>query len=239
MNKYSLVIPCFNEEKNLSLLINRAHEVFSNRENIELILVDNGSSDNSFEIMTQAALINDYLVIERVEKNQGYGFGILAGLKKATGDFIGWTHADMQTDLADVLMAIDLIESANVKRLFTKGKRINRPLADNIFTIGMSIFETTLLKTRLWDINAQPTFFDKDFFLDHFEHAPKDFSLDLFAYYVALKTNRPIFRHPVIFGERAHGESHWNIDFVSKLKFIKRTLDYSFKLRRDLSKKWK
>ena len=149
MNKYSLVIPCFNEEKNLLLLIDRAREVFSDRRNIELILVDNGSSDKSFEIMTQAALINEYLVIERVEKNHGYGFGILAGLKKATGDFIGWTHADMQTDLADVLAAIELIESAGVKRLFSKGRRINRPLADNIFTIGMSIFETMLLKKKI------------------------------------------------------------------------------------------
>jgi len=236
MNKYSLVIPCFNEEKNLLLLIERACEVFSGRRDIELILVDNGSTDKSFEIMTHAALINEYLVIERVEKNQGYGHGILSGLKKATGDFIGWTHADMQTDLADVLAAIELIESAGVKKLFSKGRRIKRPLADNIFTIGMSIFETTLLKKKLWDINAQPTFFDKDFFLDHFDNAPKDFSLDLFAYYVALKTNRPIFRHPVTFGERAHGHSHWNIDFSSKLKFIKRTLAYSFNLKRQLSK---
>jgi len=39
----------------------------------------------------------------RVPVNQGYGLGILSGLRAATGEIIGWTHADLQTDVMDVL----------------------------------------------------------------------------------------------------------------------------------------
>ena len=48
----------------------------------------------------------------------------------------------------------------------------------------MSLFETLLLRTRLWDINAQPTMFHRDFFAS-WDRPPHDFSLDLYAYYGA------------------------------------------------------
>ena len=44
-----------------------------------------------------------------------------------------------------------------------------------------------------------------------------------------------VFRFPVHFHKRIHGHSSWNIDFKSKYKFIKRTLDYSFQLKRNLN----
>jgi hypothetical protein len=45
--------------------------------------------------------------------NQGYGFGILSGLKECTGEFLGWTHADMQTDPKDLLKAFNIIKENN------------------------------------------------------------------------------------------------------------------------------
>ena len=45
----------------------------------------------------------------------------------------------------------------------------------------------------------------------------------------------PIARFPVRFGERAHGHSHWNVNWAAKVKFIRRTIDYSFRLRRKLA----
>ena len=97
----------------------------------------------------------------------------------------------------------------------------------------MSIFETILLGKRLSDINAQPTMFSRKFF-ETWENPPNDFSLDLFAYYFAKKNKLTVVRFPVFFGKRLHGISHWNIDFRSKLKFINRTIKYSFKLRINL-----
>lgn len=41
-----------------------------------------------------------------------------------------------------------------------------------------------------------------------------------------------VTRIPVIFGERAFGKSHWNINWKEKFKFIKRTLDYSLTIKR-------
>ena len=225
----SIVIPCFNEELGLPDLVDACHKASSDNE-VEFILVDNGSTDGTSQILPKLIKGKPNLKLHRVEENQGYGFGILSGLRVAKGEFIGWTHADLQTDPADVKKALEAVSNLE-ENTFIKGKRYGRPVFDTFFTIGMSFFETILLRVPLWDINAQPTIFHRSFF-DNWENPPHDFSLDLYAYYKAAIGNYKILRFPVYFGERKYGQSHWNIDFYSKIKFIKRTIDFSLKLKR-------
>jgi glycosyltransferase involved in cell wall biosynthesis len=231
--RLSLVIPCYNEARNLPLLVARLRESFV-REDVEAILVDNGSTDDSPAVL--AALLDGVAGIRslRVERNQGYGHGILAGLRAARGLIVGWTHADMQTDPADALAGLELFDGVDPRTVFVKGRRQGRPAADVVFTVGMSLFETVLLRRALWDINAQPTLFPRAFF-ERWQAPPQDFSLDLYAYYQARRSGLLIRRFPVRFGERAHGSSHWNVNWRAKARFIRRTVGFSLRLRKDLS----
>lgn len=226
--KYSLVIPCYNEAKNIPLLLQRCNTL-KNIDGLEVILVDNGSTDESPEVLD--ALLPDYPHCRsvRVDVNDGYGNGIIAGLDCAKGKILGWTHADMQTDPQDFLKALKKIDDVS-EPPFIKGKRYGRPLSDTFFTVGMSFFESILLRVPLWDINAQPTVFGRHFY-ESLEEKPKDFSLDLFFYYMAKKQGIPVLRFPVVFSARAFGHSHWNINWRAKWKFIKRTIDFSLNLR--------
>lgn len=231
--KLSIVVPCYNEEKNIPLVLEKFQSVIK-RDDVEVILVNNGSKDNSQLVLNELIPKYPFARTVLVEVNQGYGFGILSGLKEAKGDYIGWTHADMQTDPYDSIKALDLIESAgNPKNLFVKGNRKGRPIFDNFFTIGMSFFESVYMGVALWDINAQPNIFHKSLFAS-WKNPPFDFSLDLFALYSAKKKGFQVLRFPVIFPERLHGASSWNTGLSSKWKFIKRTLDFSFKLKKEL-----
>lgn len=232
MNKYSLIIPCFNEEKNLPLLVDSCSKLLSNPE-IEVVLVNNGSTDNSLKIMLNFSNKYHNLIVVNIKKNIGYGHGIIMGLQKANGNVLSWTHADLQTNPNDLIEGFKLFDSCDTKNAFVKGERYGRKYSDVFFTIGMSFFESILLKKKLWDINAQPTIFSKEFFLK-WKNPPNDFSLDLYAYYFALNENFKIKRFKVFFGKRAHGVSNWNVDWKSKIKFIKRTLDFSFKLNKKL-----
>ena len=65
-----------------------------------------------------------------------------------------------------------------------KGNRQGRPLFDVFFTAGMSLFETCYLHMKLYDINAQPNLFPRTFY-ESWENPPYDFSLDLYALYMA------------------------------------------------------
>lgn len=229
--RFSLVIPCYNESANLPLLIERCRAL-GLRPGVEVVLVDNGSTDSTPQVLAELLPSAPGCRSVRVEKNQGYGFGILSGLKAARGRILGWTHADMQTDPQDALIGLDFF-AQNEQRLFVKGRRYGRPLSDTCFTVGMSCFESVLLQKPLWDINAQPTMFTREFF-ETWTDAPYDFSLDLYVYFKARQAGLTVRRFPVRFGERAHGTSHWNINWTAKKKFIKRTVDFSLQLRKQL-----
>ena len=226
--KLSLVIPCFNEGPNVPKLIKRLNQVFNSNE-FQVILVDNGSTDNTKELVNKLLEGNRLIRFLRIEKNLGYGYGILEGLKLAEGDYIGWTHADLQTDPSDALVALNLINHFEEK-VFLKGSRNGRSIFDKFFTFSMSIFEFMILGRLMWDINAQPTIFSRDLY-ETWKNPPIDFSLDLFAFYTAKLNGYSIRRFPVNFPKRIYGTSHWNMDFKSKLKFIKRTLNFSFELK--------
>lgn len=231
--KFSLVIPCYNEAANLPLLLDRCQKL-ANQPCVEIIIVDNGSTDESPSVLRSLLPAYPNCRSVRVEKNQGYGFGILTGLRAATGDILGWTHADMQTDPLDTLRGLELFEKHG-SNSFVKGRRYGRPLGDVAFTVAMSFFETLLLAKPLWDINAQPTMFSRQFF-ETWHEPPHDFSLDLYAYYLARSTGLRVHRFPVLFGDRAHGVSHWNVNWAAKRKFIRRTIDFSLQLRKSLKR---
>lgn len=231
--KLSIVVPCYNEADNIPLILERFDEVIKTDE-VEVILVNNGSTDNSAVVLDELLPNYSFARTVFVQVNQGYGYGILQGLNAAEGDYIGWTHADMQTDPADVLKALDIINNSKDKNIYVKGNRKGRPAFDQFFTWGMGIFETIYFKTPMDDINAQPNVFPKGFY-EGWDNPPYDFSLDLFAVYTAKKAGLLIVRFPVLFPERIHGESKWNNEGLkSKWKFIKRTIQFSKELKHKL-----
>ena len=236
MTTLSLIIPCYNESKNLPLLLDRCAEIVKHKKDVEIIIVDNGSTDDTPVVLDDLALKYPFIIRTRVDNNQGYGNGILAGLDVAKNDILAWTHADMQADPSDILIGVKKFEcSSTPEELFVKGKRYGRPIMDVVFTVGMSIFETLFMKKLMWDINAQPTMFHRGFLKD-WRNPPSDFSLDLYAYYMAKFTSKKVVRFSVKFGNRVHGASHWNIGLLSKYRFIRRTLEYSLILKKEIKR---
>ena len=230
--RLSLIVPCYNEARNLPALVERFRAIED--EAIEIILVDNGSTDATPTVLEDLIRDCPRIASVRVPINKGYGFGILSGLNAATGDVLAWTHADQQTDPMDAVIGFDRFRmAAHPETLFIKGLRYGRPLVDTIFTAGMSMFESVLTRTVMRDINAQPTMFHRTFFAT-WRDAPDDFALDLYAYWRAKEAKLTVYRFPVRFGPRLFGNSHWNTGMRARLKFIRRTISFSLKLKGQL-----
>lgn len=235
----SVVIPCFNERENLPLIFERLLESCGHRsDELEVILVDNGSADGSLEVMhtlVDQHAMKDWLRVHRVEQNLGYGFGILAGLAQARGQWLGWTHADMQTDPYDALRAFDELVTWQGAEAVVKGKRRGRNPLDALFTFGMQLFAWTVLKVKLDDINGQPKVFSRAFYEQHLRaNAPHDFSLDLFLLHQALVNGVQILEVPVYFAPRRHGEAKGGGSLRTRIRLIQRTFGYIMRLRQEL-----
>ena len=227
----SIIIPCYNEELSIRKLVNNCIANIS--DGIEILLVDNGSSDNSYKTLMNLDLPKNIIPL-KIEENVGYGNGILMGLKKAKGKILAWTHADLQTDISDVIRGYNIyINDLNDKVCVVKGQRQKRNLFDAFFTFSMGIYSSVILRTWLYDINAQPKMFHRKF-LNEFVNPPLDFSLDLYLIYFFKSKGIKVKSFPVYFKKRQHGEAKGGGTFKGKLKLIIKTLKYIHKLKKTL-----
>ncbi|MBQ4645987.1 MAG: bifunctional glycosyltransferase family 2/GtrA family protein [Candidatus Gastranaerophilales bacterium] len=113
MKTLSLIIPIFNEEKTLESIVQKTLEIekderaIKNNISLELVLVDDCSSDNSLEIAQNLAKNNNKIKVFSHSKNQGKGAALKTGFKGATGDFIGIQDADNEYNPFDYLKLIE------------------------------------------------------------------------------------------------------------------------------------
>lgn len=104
----SLIMPCYNEEAVVGYTIPRLLAAFDKAGyRLELIAVDNGSWDRTGEIIKEFAAKNPAVVYHRVERNQGYGNGIISAIPVCSGAWIGMIPADGQVDAEDVARLLD------------------------------------------------------------------------------------------------------------------------------------
>ncbi len=90
--KISIVTPNFNYEKFIGKTIESI--IYQNYDNYEHIIVDDGSTDNSVEIINKYIHSNDNKIVLIRQENKGQTPAINVGMKKATGDIICWINSD-------------------------------------------------------------------------------------------------------------------------------------------------
>jgi glycosyltransferase involved in cell wall biosynthesis len=155
----SFVIPCYNEEALIGYTLPRLMDAFRKAgHDLEIVAVENGSTDRTGRILAEMAAADPRIVIEKVEVNQGYGAGVLAGLPRATAPWVGIIPADGQVDAEDV---VRLYEAVVPTDGFVLGKVRRRFRMDGFRRKVVSVCYNLLFRA-LWprlqslDINGSP-----------------------------------------------------------------------------------
>ena len=181
----SIIIPCFNEAANIDAIVERFLLCKPKNLSVELVIVDNGSTDSSQMEISKFLGKNYNIKCFSIPKNEGYGNGIWEGLKSAKGEYLCWTHADLQTDIKECFEAYFSILSQNDKiNTYVKGMRTDgRTVTERMFSLAMEIVEFLILGKYMTEINAQPNLFHKSFI--NKMNPPKQWEFELFFYYIA------------------------------------------------------
>jgi glycosyltransferase involved in cell wall biosynthesis len=99
----SVVVPVLNEEESLPPLHKRLTKVLAESGySYEIIIVDDGSTDRSFEIVQELRSRDDHLRVVRFRRNYGQTAAFVAGFDRAQGDVVITIDADLQNDPADI-----------------------------------------------------------------------------------------------------------------------------------------
>jgi len=230
--KYSIIIPCYNEESNIEQLVKRILPLCE-QASVEFVLVENGSKDGSRELFkeTVEGKYADIKVVY-VEQNRGYGYGIQQGIKATSGEYIGWIHADMQIPPEILLSFFSVIENdTSGKRLFLKGHRIQRSVYERIFTYGQAVMTSAIFRLKMYDIGAVPIIFEKSLITD-VDALPNDFAIDIFVYREALLKGFKEIRYDVKMEERQEGVSTWNRGLKSRIRHSIRIMKDNIKIKK-------
>lgn len=161
----SFVMPCYNEEEIIGYTIPRFTEAFRKAGiKLELIAVDNGSRDRTGEMILEMAAGDPSIVYHRVEINEGYGNGILSGIKLCRAQWIGMIPCDGQVDAEDVVALFDAVKTTNGNVLAKVRRRFRM---DGLWRKVVSVSYNLLVKA-LWprlgsiDINGSPKILPRD-----------------------------------------------------------------------------
>ena len=107
----SVVIPVYNEEESAELLCRKLHESLSTiNRTYEIILVDDGSSDRTWEVLNRMAKEIPHLVLIRFRRNYGQTAAMSAGFDASVGDVVVTLDADLQNDPGDIPLLLERID---------------------------------------------------------------------------------------------------------------------------------
>ncbi len=157
----SVVLPCYNEASCLRTTVPRLADSFANcGDDFEIILVDNGSTDESGQMIDDLVAAHAAVRKATVEVNRGQGLGIRTGLNASRGRIVGYVNADGQVLPEDVVRVYLAAKSAP-HPVLSKARRRDRH--DGLQRAIISLGYNTLMKLLFpgmpsSDVNANPKF---------------------------------------------------------------------------------
>lgn len=114
MTKLSCVIPAYNEAESLSHLWAALRPVVSTFPDWEVLIVSDGSIDETVKIARQLAAVESRIKVVELRRNQGKSAALMAGFRTVTGDVVVTLDADLQDDPTEIPKLVQLLEQRNV-----------------------------------------------------------------------------------------------------------------------------
>ncbi len=148
MKSLSIIIPVFNEGESLPSLFRELHNEFGNTSYVEIVFVNDGSTDSSQQKIEHAILDNSSWKMVNLYRNYGKSVALQAGIESSSGELIGTMDADLQDDPKEIVKLInfsqeyDLVIGWKKNRLDPLEKRI----ASKIFNFIISFFSGLKIK---------------------------------------------------------------------------------------------
>ena len=231
----SVIVPCFNEEKNVEILVLKLLDLFN--KNIisgEIILIDDGSFDDTYiDIKKLSKQFKNVIGIEH-GRNLGITEAWKSGLKNSQGRYVVTIDADLQYNPKDIELLYETIIKVNCD--LVQGWRReykDRDLLRKFLSKSLNYILNILFLTRVNDIKSGFVMYKREVFIDILKESKKYNTFQHYFTLCAIKRGYIIKQVPVIFYPRMRGESFIKHPLFFSLKVLleipKAILDFEFR----------
>lgn len=133
--KISIISPFFNEGDNMENFVSTVNDFFVGKNyQLEIVLVDDGSTDNSIQVLEQQKFGNYEIKLIKLSKNFGAHAAVRAGIQHATGDYITFLAADLQDPLDLIDRSLEVSRTNNRDIVYAFRETTNNSLVEKKFS---------------------------------------------------------------------------------------------------------
>lgn len=200
----SVVVPCFNEEARLPASLEHALTYLSGRPGgFELILVDDGSSDRTLELMRAAEAASERVRVVTVKPRQGKGHALAAGVRVSRGSEVLVTDCDFSTPITELPKLEQALSAGAAVAIASRGRRasqveVSQPVYRVLMGKVFNLIVQAVLLPGLWDTQCGFKLFEGDLARELFGRLRIDgFGYDIEVLYLARRGRHRIEEIPV------------------------------------------
>ena len=211
--KLSVIVPLWNEGRNVTALVDMIAPCrLVGDSALELVLVNNGSADDTGALVDAAAAQHAWIRAVHLPQNLNYGGGIYEGARYASHAHLGMLPGDLQYSAEDLVKVWDAYCAAPTHPLLAKGWRTTRldPLSTRIVSAVYSRLANAILGTHVRDINGLPKIFPRALLDALPAERMVTFVFDAQLLFTATRLGWPIHETEVTFHARRAGVSSWS-----------------------------
>ena len=148
MKSLSIIIPIFNEAESLPSLFKELKSEFGNSSSVEIVFVNDGSTDSSQQSIERAILDNSTWKMINLYRNYGKSVALQAGIECSSGEIIGTLDADLQDDPKEIAKLIDLSDKFDLVIGWKKNRLdpLEKRIASKIFNFFIRVFSGLKIK---------------------------------------------------------------------------------------------
>ena len=148
MKSLSIIIPIFNEAESLPSLFKELKSEFGNSSSVEIVFVNDGSTDSSQQSIERAILDNSAWKMINLYRNYGKSVALQAGIECSSGEIIGTLDADLQDDPKEIAKLIDLSDKFDLVIGWKKNRLdpLEKRIASKIFNFFIRVFSGLKIK---------------------------------------------------------------------------------------------
>ena len=222
--RISIISSFFNESGNIPNYVSSLNSFFRDKPyQVEIILVDDGSSDNSVDLLKSLSFGNYDIRVIKLSKNFGAQAAVRAGIRNATGDYITFLPADLQDPLDLVDRSLEIVSAGAVDIVFAFRKSTNNGFFETAFSSFYSSMMRKFVNPRFPGKGFDIVFFNKKVKQDLDLNIEPNSSIQLQILTLGYKTDSIYYDKQ----ERKVGKSKWTFSKKMKL-FIDSFVAFSF-----------